>query len=210
MTRILLADDHAILRKGLNQILTHEVHDLEIGEAANTQQALSAVQAKQWDLLILDITMPGRSGMDILKDIKSVQPKLPILIFTVHSEEQLGRRALKAGASGFMSKDSEPEELVRAVRKLLGGGMYVSGALAEILAVDFGQNPDAPAHEKLSIRELEVLRLMASGKSLTQIADLLNLGVTTVSTYRAHLLEKLNLLTTADLISYAVRHDLAN
>jgi two-component system invasion response regulator UvrY len=166
------------------------------------------VQGKQWDLLILDVTMPSRSGLDILKDVKSIWPKLPILILTVYSEGQLGKRALKAGAAGFMSKDSSPEELLKAVRKILGGGIYVSPALAEILATDFTHDADAPPHEILSNRELEVLRLMGSGKSLTQIADMLNLGVTTVSTYRAHLLEKLNLITTADLIKYALSNNL--
>jgi two-component system, NarL family, invasion response regulator UvrY len=187
-----------------------ELQDVQIGEAANAQQVISAVQNEEWDLLILDVTMPGRSGIDILKDIKSVRSGLPILVLTVYSEGQLGRRALKAGASGFLSKEGEPEEFMKAVRKLLGGGRYISPALAELLAVDFGQDPDAPPHEKLSNREFEVLRLMGSGKSLTQIADLLNLGVTTVSTYRAHLLEKLDLGTTADLINYALRNNLVN
>ncbi len=210
MIRILLADDHAIFRKGVSEILTREVPGVEIGEAANAQQAISAVQGKQWDLLILDVTMPSRSGLDILRDIKSIWPKLPILILTVYPEDQLGKRALKGGASGFMSKDCAADELVKAVRKILGGGIYVSSALAEILAVDFTHNADAPPHEILSNRELEVLRMMGSGKSLTQIADLLNIGVTTVSTYRAHLLEKLNLATTADLIKYALSNSLVN
>jgi DNA-binding NarL/FixJ family response regulator len=208
MTKILLADDHAILRKGLRELLTREFRDLEIGEAHDSEQALVAVQGNPWDLMILDITMPGRSGLDILRDVKGLQPDLPVLILTVYSEEQLGKRALKAGASGFMTKDSSPEELTKAIRKLLGGGMYVSPALAEIIALNLSKDSDAPLHEKLSNRELEVLRLMASGKTLTQIAETLHLGVTTVSTYRAHLLEKLDLETTADLIHYALQNNL--
>lgn len=208
MTKILIADDHAILRKGLSGLLTREFRDLEIGEADNAEQALVAVRKNRWDLLILDITMPGRSGLDILRDVKGLQPNLPVLILTVYSEDQLGRRALKAGASGFLTKGADPEELTTAIRKLLGGGMYVSSALAELIALNLSQDSDAPLHEKLSNRELEVLRMMASGKTLTQIAEALHLGVTTISTYRAHLLEKLALGTTAELIHYALQNNI--
>lgn len=210
MMRILIADDHAILRRGLKEILVREFKGVECGEAGNAQQVLSEVQRKSWDLVILDVTMPGRSGLDILKDLKGLRPKLPVLILSVIPEAQLGKRALKAGASGYMNKESAPEELIKAVRRVLGGGMYVSPGLAEVLALDLGRRADDPLHERLSDRELEVLRLIGSGKSLSQIAALLHLAHTTVSTYRAHILEKLRMSTNADLINYAVRNHIVD
>jgi DNA-binding NarL/FixJ family response regulator len=208
MIRILIADDHAILRRGLKEILVREFEGVRCGEAGNAQQVLSEVQSKHWDLVILDVTMPGRSGLDVLQDLKGLRPRLPVLILSVIPEAQLGKRALKAGASGYLNKESAPEELIKAVRRVLGGNIYVSPALAELLALDLGRRADEPLHERLSNRELEVLRLMGSGKSLSQIAELLHLAATTVSTYRAHILEKLNMTTNGDLINYAVRNRL--
>ena len=210
MTRILIADDHAILRRGLKEILVREFGSLECGEAGNAQQVLSEVQRHDWDLVILDVTMPGRSGLDILQDLKGLRPKLPVLVLSVFPETQLGRRALKAGASGYMNKESAPEELIMAVRRALGGGVYVSPVLAEVLARDLGRPADEPLHERLSNRELEVLRLLGSGKTISQIAELLNLSATTVSTYRAHILEKMNMTTTAELMNYALRNQLVD
>ncbi len=210
MIRILIADDHAILRRGLIEILRRELPDPVCGEAEDAQQTLAQVQASEWDLVILDVTMPGRSGVDVLADLKRLRPKLPVLVLSMHPEDQYGKRVLKAGAAGYMNKDSAPEELVKAIRKVLAGGRYVSPALAEMLAQDLGRGADQPLHERLSVREFEVLRLMGSGKTITQIAELLHLSVTTVSTYRARLLEKMGMTTTAELMNYALRNQLVD
>lgn len=208
MIRVLIADDHPILRRGLKDILSRELEGSICGEAGNAQQVLSEVQSQNWNLVILDVTMPGRSGLDILKDLKALRPDLPVLVLSMHPEDQLGRRVLKAGASGYMNKESAPEELIKAVRKVLAGGMYVSPALAERLAVDLHQDSEKPLHETLSNREFEVLRLIASGKTTSEIAEMLHLGAPTVSTYRARIFEKMNMTTTAALIKYAMRHRL--
>ena len=206
MIRILIADDHAILRSGLKGILTREFKSVMCGEAGSASQVLSQVQGNNWDLLILDVMMPGRSGLDILKDLKGIRPKLPVLVLSTYPETLLGKRALKAGASGYMNKESAPEDLIKAVRRVLAGGRYVSPALAEALAGDLDLRADEPLHARLSDRELEVLRLIGTGKTVSQIARLLHLGVTTVSTYRAHILEKMHMTTTAELMNYALRN----
>ena len=210
MMRVLIADDHAILRRGLIEILRREFKDAVCGEAEDAEQILAQVEAHDWDLVILDVTMPGRSGIDVLADLKRLRPKLPVLILSMHPEDQYGKRVLKAGASGYMNKDSAPAELIKAVRKVLAGGRYVSPALAEMLALDLGRQADQPLHDRLSDRELEILRLMGSGKTISQIAEVLHLSVSTVSTYRGRILEKMNLTTTAELMSYALRHQLAD
>jgi DNA-binding NarL/FixJ family response regulator len=208
--RVLIADDHAILRSGLKEILGHELKDVECGEAEDARQVLLQVQSGGWDLVMLDITMPGRSGLDILKDIKAVRPKLPVLVLSMHPEDQYGKRVLKAGASGYMRKESAPDELIKAIRKVLAGGRYVSPALAEKLAVDLSDDVGWPSHETLSDREFEVLRMIASGKTVGRIAEELHLSVTTVSTYRARILEKMDLNTTAELMHYALRNHLVD
>jgi DNA-binding NarL/FixJ family response regulator len=208
--RVLIADDHALLRRGLIEILTRQLKDVVCGEAENAAQILSQVQEHDWDLVILDVSMPGRSGIDVLADLKRVRPKLPVLVLSMHPEDQYGKRVLRAGAAGYMNKDSAPEELLKAIRKVLAGGRYVSPRLAEALALDLGRESDQPPHEQLSDRELEVLRLLGSGKTISQIAQLLHLSVTTVSTYRARILAKMNLTTTAELMNYAVRNRLAD
>ena len=208
--RVLIADDHAILRRGLIEILTRQLKDVVCGEAENAEQILAQVQDHPWDLVILDLSMPGRSGIDVLADLKRARPKLPVLVLSMHPEDQYGKRMLRAGAAGYMNKDSAPEELIKAIHKVLAGGRYVSSALAEVLAVDLGGQTDQPPHELLSDRELEVLRLIGSGKAISQIAELLHLSVTTVSTYRARILEKMHLTTTAELMNYAVRNRLAD
>ena len=152
--------------------------------------------------------MPGRSGIDVLRQLKALRPKLPVLVLSMHPEDQYGKRVLKAGASGYMNKESAPEELIKAVRKLLSGGRYVSSTLAETLAVDLGRDDETPAHERLSDREFEVLRKIASGKTVSQIAQELHLSVPTVSTYRARILEKMGMSNTAELIRYALSHHL--
>ncbi|HMD83513.1 MAG TPA: response regulator transcription factor [Terriglobia bacterium] len=210
MIRVLIADDHAILRRGLIEILTREFKDAVYGEAENAQQTLAQVQGHDWDLVILDVSMPGRSGVDVLGDLKGMRPKLPVVVLSMHPEDQYGKRVLKAGASGYMNKDSAPEELIKAIRRVLAGGRYVSPSLAEVLALDLGRGGDQPLHARLSDRELEVLRLMGSGKSVSEIAEVLHLSATTVSTYRARILEKMRLRTTAELMNYALRNQLAD
>jgi len=208
--RILIADDHPVVRRGLKDILLRELEGAICGEAGNAQQVLSEAQRQDWDLVILDVSMPGRSGLDVLRDLKGLRSKLPVLILRMHPEGQLGKRMLKAGASGYMNKESAPEELIKAIRRVLAGGVYVSSALAEVLALDLREDTGRARHETLSDREFEVLRMIALGKNVTQIADELHLSVTTVSTHRAHILEKMNMTTTAELIRYALRNHLVD
>lgn len=210
MIRVLIADDHAILRRGLKEILMRDLKGVVCGEAKDADEALSQVRDAAWDLLILDITMPGRSGLDALRDLKLTRPKLPVLVLSMHPEDQYAKRILKAGAVGYMNKESAPEELVKAVRKVLAGGMYVSAALAEILAADLSEDSGRPIHETLSDREFEILRMIGAGKAVSQIAEELHLGVTTVSTYRARILVKMNMATTIELMHYALHHHLCD
>jgi DNA-binding NarL/FixJ family response regulator len=210
MTRVLIADDHSILRRGLIEILMRELKGAVCGEAENAEQVLSQVQSHNWDLVILDVSMPGRSGIDILDDLKRLRPKLPVLVLSMHSEEQYGKRVLRAGASGYLNKDSAPEELIRAISKVLAGGRYVSAALAEKLALELHEDQGQPLHETLSNRELEVLRMIGSGKTVSQIAEELHLSVTTISTYRARILVKMKMKTSAELMHYALRNRLVD
>jgi len=210
MIRALIADDHTVVRRGVIEILTRELKDAVCGEAENAQQVLAQVHAHDWDLVILDINMPGRSGLEVLVDLKRERPKLPVLILSMHPEEQYGKRMLRAGASGYMSKDADPDELIKAIRKVLAGGRYVSPFLAEALALDLGRGAGLPLHESLSNRELEVLRLIGSGKTVSQIGEMLQLSVATVSTYRARILEKMSMTTTAELMNYALRNRLVD
>jgi two-component system invasion response regulator UvrY len=208
MIRILIADDHPVVRKGVKNILASEVQGIECGEARNGREILDELERGEWDLVILDITMPGRGGLDVLKELKQRRPKLPVLVLSIHSEAQYGKRAFMLGASGFVNKESAPDELVRAVRQILGGRMYVSPAMAESLAAHVKPDSDRPLHESLSDREFEILRLLGSGKTITQIAEQLHLSVTTISTYRARILTKMNMKTTAELMHYALHNDL--
>ncbi|MGA2577035.1 MAG: response regulator transcription factor [Bryobacteraceae bacterium] len=210
MIRVLIADDHAILRRGLKEILMRELDGVVCGEAKDAIEIIARIQEGEWDLAILDITMPGRSGLDVLRELKAARPKLPVLVLSMHPEDQYAKRILKAGASGYMNKESAPEELVKAVRKVLAGGRYVSAALAEKLASDLSVDTGRPIHEVLSDREFEVLRMIAAGKTVSQIAEELHLGVTTVSTYRARILEKMNMTTTAELMHYAMHNHLVD
>ena len=206
MIRVLIADDHAILRRGLMEILVRKLKDSVFGEAKDAQEVLARTQSDEWDLLILDISMPGRSGLDVLRDVRALRPKLPVLILSMHPEDQYGKRVLRAGASGFMNKESAPEELIKAVKKVLAGGRYVSPALAEKLALDLNDEVQRDVQETLSHREFEVLRMIALGKTTGQIAEELHLSVSTVSTYRARILEKMEMKTTAELMQYALRN----
>jgi DNA-binding NarL/FixJ family response regulator len=210
MTRVLITDDHSILRRGLIEILMRELKGAVCGEAENAEQVLAQVQSHNWDLVILDVSMPGRSGIDILADLKRLRPKLPVLVLSMHPEEQYGKRVLKAGASGYLNKDSAPEELIRAIGKVLAGRRYVSAALAEKLALELHQDHGQPLHETLSNRELEVLRMIGSGKTVSQIAEQLHLSVTTISTYRARILVKMKMSTSAELMHYALSNRLVD
>ena len=206
--KILIVDDHAVIHQGLKRILDDEFQGATFGEARHSQEALDLVSRERWDLVILDVDLPGRGGLDVLKQVRAEHPKLPVLMFSMHSEEQFAVRALKAGASGYVAKDSASERLVEAIRKAIRGGRYVSAALAEKLAADLSRDVSPVSHEILSDREFEVMRMIAEGKTTTAIADLLSLSVKTVSTYRARILEKLQLETTSELIRYAIDHGL--
>ena len=208
MIRALIADDHAVVRQGLKQILGDTPEMLVAGEATNGQEVLDKVRAEPWDVVVLDISMPDRSGLDILKQLRSERPKLPVLVLSMHSEDQYAMRVLKAGASGYLTKDSAPDELVKAIRKVVSGGTYVSSLLAEKLAFEIGTDSSRLPHETLSDREFQVLRLIAAGESVTEIAAELYLSPKTVSTYRTRLLTKMNLETNAELMHYAMQNHL--
>jgi two-component system, NarL family, invasion response regulator UvrY len=207
MIRVLIADDHPLIRRGLREIVS-EQNEMEVGgEAGNAPEVLDLVRKQQWDVVLLDITMPGRSGLEALRDIKIEKPELPVLMLSIHPEDQYALRALRAGASGYLTKESAPEELVRAIQKVVKGGKYVSVSLAERLADELGGGGKAP-HELLSDREYEVLCGLGRWKTVSQLADEMSLSVKTISTYRTRILEKLHLQTTADLIRYAQEHNL--
>lgn len=210
MIRVLIADDHAIVRRGLKQILADTTDIVVAGEAADGRQALDQVQAQAFDALVLDITMPGRGGLEILKDIKRLKPALPVLVLSMHAEEQYATRMLRAGAAGYLNKESAPEELVKAIRKVYSGGKYVSAAQAERMVGELQSDATKQPHELLSDREYEILCLIASGKTASQIARELALSVKTVSTYRARILEKMNLSTNAQLTHYAIKSGLVD
>jgi two-component system, NarL family, invasion response regulator UvrY len=206
MLRILIADDHPIVRQGLKQILSEESDMGVFGEAQNSQEVLELVQKQDWDIVILDITMPGRGGIDVLKELKHQYPKLPLLILSMHPEDQYAVRALKAGAGGYLTKESAQEELIKAIRKVVRGGKYISSTLAEKLAFDLETETEKPLHETLSDREHQVLLMIASGKTVSEIAEELSLSVKTIDTYRARILEKMKMKTNAELTHYAIKN----
>jgi DNA-binding NarL/FixJ family response regulator len=206
--KILLADDHAVVRRGLKQILADEFKRAAFGEARNAQEALDLVWKENWDVIVLDITMPGRSGLEVLREIKRSRPKLPVLVLSMHPENQFALRVLKRGAAGYMTKESAPDELVGAIKKVLAGGRYVSASLAEKLASYVSIDAQKPLQESLSDREFQVLRLIASGKLVSEIAQELSLSVKTISTYRTRILEKMGLRNNAELMRYAMQHEL--
>ena len=207
--RVLIADDHAIVRQGLRQILS-DTPDLTVsGEAENGVQAVQMVRGGEWDVVLMDVSMPDRNGIDALKLIKKEFPRLPVLILSMYPEEQYAIRALKAGAAGYLTKQSAPDLLVTAIRQVASGKKYVSPSLAEELANAIGEDTERPAHEKLSDREYQTLCMIASGKTPAEIAEALNLSVKTVSVYRARLLEKMHLRNNAELTHYGLKHGLA-
>jgi two-component system invasion response regulator UvrY len=206
--KILIADDHAVVRHGLRQILADEFKKTIFGEAGNATEALGRIWKETWDAVVLDITMPGRSGLEVLREIKKFAPKLPVLVLSMHPENQFAIRVLRRGAAGYMTKESAPAELVGAIKKILAGGRYVSSALAEKLAHYMARDSHKPPQDSLSDREFQVLRLIASGRIVSQIARELSLSVKTISTYRARVLEKMGLANNAELMHYAIQHQL--
>jgi two-component system invasion response regulator UvrY len=207
--RILIADDHPVVRQGLRQILAESGDMTVVGEASNGQEVLSEISQKDYDVVVLDITMPGRNGLDILKDIKHVKPQLPVLILSFHPEEQYALRSLKAGASGYLTKESAATELVVAIRKIAVGGKYVTLSLSESIAFYLDAKEESP-HETLSDREYEVMCLIASGKSVTTVADELSLSVKTISTHRSRILAKMKMGSNTDLARYCLQHSLVD
>ncbi len=206
--KILIADDHSAIRIGVKQICTSEFPAVEFGEAINYAEVFQRLKEKDWDLLILDIDLPGRSGLDILKQIKSEKIKTPVLMFSFHSEEQIALRALKLGASGYLSKDAADMELVKAINKIMDGKKYVSQALSEKFLEMLDENSTKEPHELLSDREYQTLLLIASGKTVSEIANMLCLSTPTISTYRARILEKMKLKNNAELTTYAISQKL--
>lgn len=208
MIKVLMADDHAIVRKGLRLILTESATRCQVEEAINGQEVLRKIYDNPYDILVLDISLPDRNGLDLVREIKSVKPKLPILMLSVHSEDQYAVRALKAGVSGYLNKESAPDQLVQAIERIVAGGRYISPSLAERLAATLGGEIDGQPHESLSDREFTVLLRIGAGRSVSEIADELGLSVKTVSTYRTRILEKMNMENNAELIRYVIDHQL--
>ncbi len=208
MIKVFIADDHAIVRKGLVQILNDTADMKLVGEGENGTDVLDSIGKLDYDVLVLDITMPGRNGLDILKQLKEIKPKLPVLILSMHPEDQYAKRVLKAGASGYLTKESASEELINAIRIINNGRKYITANIAESMADDLEKNRIGPLHEKLSDREFEVLQFIARGKTVSEIGNILSLSVKTISTNRSRILKKMNLKNNAELICYAVKHDL--
>jgi DNA-binding NarL/FixJ family response regulator len=208
MIRVLIVDDHAIVRRGLRELLSDEFQGAAFGEAPDARQALEQLRKKDWDIALLDIALPGKSGLDLLKELKAEWPKLPVLVLSAHPEDQFAVRALKAGAGGYMTKECAPEELAKAVRKILAGGRYVSPTLAEALAMGVTKDLTRTPHETLSDREYEVMSRIASGKTVTEIGEELSLSPKTISTYRSRVLLKLSVKNSAAIVQYAIRNGL--
>ena len=210
MIKILIADDHAVVREGVKHILSEMPDMLIAGEAGRGQEVLEKVGKNEYDLILLDIAMPGRDGLEILKDLKLQKPKLPVLILSMFPEEQYALRALKSGASGYLTKDSIPDELIKAIQKIVRGGKYISSSFSEKMLFSFDSDAEKPLHETLSDREYQVMRMIASGKTLKEIADELALSVKTVSTYKSRILDKTGMKNNVELTHYAVKHRLVD
>jgi len=211
MIRVFIADDHPVVRKGIRQIVADTGDIVVVGEAMNGREAIELVGGiVPCDLVLLDLSLPDRDGLDVLKQLRREHPSIRVLILTMHSEDQFAIRALKAGAAGYLTKDGAPAELIGAIRKIVAGGRHVTTRLAERLVAHLGPDAEQPAHERLSDREYQVLRMIAAGKSTRQISAELALSVKTVNTYRSRLLDKMNMKSAAELAAYAVRHRLAD
>jgi len=210
MLKILVADDHEVVRKGLMKVLAESLQPIKVEEARNGQEAVSKVWKSEYDLVVLDIKMPGKSGLDVLKEIKQHRPKLPVVILSMHPEEQFAIRAIRAGASGYLTKECAGDELVLAIRKALKGEKYISGSLAQILAGEMDGDSEKPPHEILSDREYQVMLMIASGKPVGAIAKELCLSVKTISSYRANILLKTKMKNNAEITHYAFQHKLVD
>lgn len=210
MIRILIVDDHEVVRDGVKRIFGEQPGSATFGEASSVPEALRLIREQDWDVAVLDLSLGSRNGLEVIKELKQIRHRLPVLILSMHSEEQYARRAFKAGAAGYITKDSPRAELIKAVDKVVNGGRYVSPALAERLAFDLEKGSDRPPHETLSDREFEVMRLIASGKTVGEIATLLSLSPRTISTYRARLLEKMRMKNNAELTHYAIQNRLVD
>lgn len=208
MIRVLLADDHAMVRTGLKEILVATGDIVVAGEATNGNEALQAVREGEYDLVVLDMSMPGRSGIELIKLIRAERPKLRILVLSMHSEQQYAVRAVKAGASGYLTKESAAEALVTAIRRVAAGGAFISPETAERLVLDSGASTDAAPHKLLSDREFQVFRMIAEGRSLTEVAGTLALSVKTISTHKTRIMQKLGVANQTELVRYAIRHEL--
>jgi two-component system, NarL family, invasion response regulator UvrY len=207
--RILIADDHAIVRKGIRQLLLEEYPSATIEEVGDSENLISKTNNENWDVVICDLDMPGRSGLDAMQQIRAQHPKLPVLIMSIYPAEQYARRLLKAGAAGYLSKDAATQDLAKAVRQVMQGRKYISPAVAQMIVDDIGQDKaDDASHESLSNREFEIFKLIASGKSVSEIADKLSLSSATISTHRARILAKMNLHTNAEMTRYALDNKL--
>jgi two-component system, NarL family, invasion response regulator UvrY len=208
MMNILIVDDHPSFRRGVKEILTEELNPVKIAEAGDAQEMLDLVHRKKWDLIVMDISMPGQTGPEALKAVKEACPSLPVLVLSMHPEDQYAIRMFKAGADGYLTKASAPAELVRAIKKVMAGGQYVSPALGEKLAVTVKSGIEQAPHERLSDREYQVLCLIASGKTVSEIAEAVNLSVTTISTYRTRILEKMSMKNNSEITRYAMQEGL--
>jgi DNA-binding NarL/FixJ family response regulator len=210
MTRILLVDDHPIVRQGIKQVLSGAFEPAIVGEASNAEEGMTEVQQTDWDVMVLDLSLPGTSGLDLLKDLKRERPELPVLVLSMHSPDQFARRAISAGASGYVTKDSHPSELIKAVEEVIAGRRYLNFELDDTIDEPSSGASSRRPHEMLSDREYQVFRMLASGLTVSQVAGRLSLSVKTISTYRARVLSKLNLDTTAELMHYGIQHGLVD
>ena len=210
MIRILIIDDHEVMRRGLKQVFSDEFSELQIGEAANSQKALELIARQDWDIVLLDINIPGRNGLEVLSEIKRLRPRTPVLVVSAYSEEEFAIRALKLGSSGYLNKSSAADEVLAAANKVMAGGKYVTAALAEKLAAALGGDVPQSPHECLSSRELQVLQMVAKGRTIKEIAAELALSEKTIGTYRTRISKKMNLATNVELTRYAMQHRLAD
>jgi DNA-binding NarL/FixJ family response regulator len=208
LVKILVIDDHEVVRRGVKQILEEAFTHVDVGEADTSQKGVAAIQQEPWDLAIVDVSLPDQSGLELLCQLHDIAPRLPLMVLSLHPEEQYAVRAFRAGAMAYLTKQTAPEELARAVKQVLTGRMYVTASLGAYMAGSLNKNPTGPGHHTLSEREFDVLVLLAQGKSVKHIAQSLTLSIKTISTYRARLLDKLQLATTAELIRYALDHHL--
>ena len=210
MTKILLVDDHEVVRDGIKKIFDEQPETIVFGQAGTAVEALVLARDEDWDVVVLDLSLGARSGLEVLKELNQIRPRLPVLILSMHSEEQYARRAFKGGAAGYITKDSPRTELLKAIEKVIKGGRYLSPTLAETLVFDIERGTDRPPHAALSDREFEVMKLIASGRKVTEIAGILSLSDKTISTYRARILEKMNMKTNAEIIRYAIQNELVD